>query len=118
MRAMGVVAASAIAFMAEEFLNAREWITIVPEARGVSAVIVGAGAAVAVVFFRGGTLADLGFKRPERWSLVPLHVIATLFAFITMQIIAPVVVPSFLTLLEPDFPAMNPWLVTSARHFR
>lgn len=85
MRAMGVVAASAIAFMAEEFLNAREWITIVPEARGVSAVIVGAGAAVAVVFFRGGTLADLGFKRPERWSLVPLHVIATLFAFITMQ---------------------------------
>lgn len=97
-----VFAASALAFVAEEILNARGWILVGPEARGVSAVIAGAFAAVAVVLFRGGSVADLGFRRPKRWALVPLQVLGVLIAFIAMQVLAPLLVSAFVTVPEPD----------------
>ena len=97
-----VFAASGLAFALEEFANARGWISVGPEARGVSAVVAGAFAAVAVVLIRGGSLADLGFRRPKRWALVPLQVFGILIAFIAMQMLAPMLVSVFVTVPEPD----------------
>ena len=97
-----VFAVSGLAFFLEEFVNARGWIAVGVEARGVSAVLAGATAAVWVVLARGGTLADLGFKRPERWALVPLQVIGIMVAFIAVQALVTLLVSSFTTLPEPD----------------
>jgi membrane protease YdiL (CAAX protease family) len=97
-----VVAVSAVAFALEGFVNARGWISVGPEARGVTSVLAGALAAVAVVLARGGTLADLGFKPPRRWALVPFQVAGILVAFIVAQYVAPLLVSSFVSVPEPD----------------
>ena len=97
-----VVAVSGLAFFLEDLANARGWISIGPEARGVTAVLGGAVAAVGVVLARGGTLADLGFRRPERWATVPFQVAGILVAFIAMQALAPLLVSSFISMPEPD----------------
>jgi membrane protease YdiL (CAAX protease family) len=99
---MTVFAASALAFVLEDLAHAREWITVGAEARGVSAVLVGALAAVGIVLARGGTLADLGFRRPKRWATVPLQVAAILAAFIAAQYLVPLLVSSFIALPAPD----------------
>lgn len=99
---MIVFAVSVLAFVLEDFANARGWIAIGPEARGVSAVLGGALAAVGVVLARGGTLADLGFRQPERWAKVPYQVAAILVAFLAAQSLAPLLVSSFFDLPEPD----------------
>ncbi len=97
-----VFAVSGLAFFLEDLANARGWISVGAEARGVTAVLGGALAAVGVVFARGGTLADLGFRRPKRWATVPLQVIGILVAFIAVQNLAPLLVSSFISLPEPD----------------
>jgi membrane protease YdiL (CAAX protease family) len=100
---MIVVAVSALAFIIEDLANARGWIAIGAEARGVTAVLAGAFAAVGVVLARGGTLADLGFRRPERWARVPFQVAGILVAFIAAQALVPLLVASVIDLPEPDF---------------
>jgi membrane protease YdiL (CAAX protease family) len=102
---MIVFAVSVLAFLLEDFVSAQGWVTVGAEARGVSAVLAGAFAAVGVVWMRGGTLADLGFRRPERWSRVPLQVAAILAAFIAVQTLVPLLISSFMSvpLPEPDF---------------
>jgi len=100
---MIVVAVSALAFLLEDYVIVQGWITIGEEARGVTPVIGGALTAIAVVFARGGSLTDLGFRRPERWAMVPLQVIAILIAFIAAQILAPLLVSSFIPMPEPDW---------------
>lgn len=97
-----VCAVSAVTFLLEDFANAQGWISVGEEARGVSAVLLGALAAVAIVLARGGTLADLGFKRPGRWATVPFQVACILFAFIAAQYLAPLLVSSFIDLPQPD----------------
>jgi membrane protease YdiL (CAAX protease family) len=97
-----VCAASAVAFVLEDLVNARGWIVVGPEARGVSSVVVGAVVAVCVVLARGGTLADLGFKRPRRWAMVPLQVAGILVAFIAAQALAPLLISLFISVPEPD----------------
>jgi membrane protease YdiL (CAAX protease family) len=97
-----VVGASGLAYWLEGFVDAQGWISVADNVRGVSAVIAGALSAVGVVLLRGGTLADLGFRRPERWSIVPLQVIGIIVVFIAMQAIAPMLVGSFIDLPEPD----------------
>jgi membrane protease YdiL (CAAX protease family) len=99
---MIVVAVSGLAFFLEDLANARGWISVGAEARGVSAVLGGAFAAVGVVLARGGTLADLGFRRPERWATVPFQVAGILAAFIAAQTLAPLLVSSFISMPEPD----------------
>jgi membrane protease YdiL (CAAX protease family) len=99
---MTVMAVSAIAFTLEDFANAQGWITVAPEARGASAVLGGALAVIGVLLARGGTLADLGFRRPKRWAAVPFQVAAILAAFIAAQKLAPMLVSSFISLPEPD----------------
>jgi len=97
-----VFAVSALAFVLEDFANSQGWISVGAEARGVTAILGGTLAAVSVVLARGGTLADLGFRRPERWTTVPFQVIGILVAFIAVQTLAPLLVSSFISMPEPD----------------
>lgn len=95
-----VVIASAAAFAVE--VAAAERLPWGIEARGVVAVLVGATVAILVTLRRGGTLADLGFRRPARWSTVPLWAIGILGAYVVAQGVAPVFVAPFFELPEPD----------------
>ena len=97
-----VVAVSGLAFYLENLAIDFGWIPFGTEVRGVIAVLAGAFAAVGVVLRRGGTLADLGFKRPARWAAVPFQVAGILVAFIAMQSLAPLLVSSFISIPEPD----------------
>ncbi len=99
---MIVFAVSGLAFFLEDLANARGWISVGVEARGVTAVLAGALAVVGVVFARGGTLADLGFRRPKRWATVPFQVAAILGVFVAVQTLAPLLVASFISMPEPD----------------
>lgn len=99
---MIVVAVSALAFYLEDRAIAQGWIPYATEVRGAIAVLAGAFAAVGVVFARGGSLADLGFRRPRRWTTVPLQVAGILVAFIAAQTLAPLLVSSFVSIPEPD----------------
>lgn len=99
---MIVAAVSGLAFVLEDFANGQGWISVGEGARGVSAVLGGAFAAVCVVLARGGSLADLGFMRPERWSIVPFQVAAILAAFVAAQTALPLLISTFMTLPEPD----------------
>jgi len=97
-----VLAASGVAFYLEDLAIARGWIPFGQEERGAAAVVAGALTAVAVVLSRGGTLADLGFRRPERWALVAWQATAILAAFIAVQTLVPLLVSSFISVPEPD----------------
>jgi len=99
---MIVAAVSGVAFFVEDFAIARGWIPFEAVVRGVFPVLTGAFAAVGVVLARGGTLADLGFRRPTRWALVPLQVAGILVAFIAAQTLVPLALSTFITLPEPD----------------
>jgi CAAX protease family protein len=97
-----VFAVSGLAFYLENLAIAQGWIPFATEERGAIAVLAGAFAAVGVVLAHGGSLGDLGFKRPTRWASVPLQVTLTLVAFIAVQTLAPLLVSSFVSLPEPD----------------
>lgn len=97
-----VFAVSGLVFLLEDFAFAKGWLPFGTEMRGVFAVLAGACTSVAVVISRGGTLADLGFRRPERWAIVPLQVTAILVAFIAGETLTPLLVSSFISLPEPD----------------
>jgi membrane protease YdiL (CAAX protease family) len=99
---MIVVAVSTIAFYLEDLAIDQGWIPFATEVRGAISVLAGAFAAVGVVLARGGSLADLGFTRPERWKVVPFQVVAILVAFIGVQALAPLLVSSFVSIPEPD----------------
>lgn len=72
------------------------------EARGVIAVLAGAFAAVAATLIRGGSLADLGFKRPRRWLTVPFWVLGIFVVFVVAQGVAPVLIANFIDVSQPD----------------
>ena len=98
-----VVAVSGLAFLLEDFAIARGWIPFGEQVRGAFAVLAGAAAAVGVVFVRGGTLADLGFRRPRHWGRVPFQVGAILIAFIAANSLVPPLVSALFELPAPDF---------------
>ena len=99
---MIVFTVSVLTFLFEDLANARGWISVGEEARGVTAVLGGALAAVCVVLARGGALTDLGFRRPKRWATVPFQVAGILGAFMAVQNLAPLLVSTFISLPEPD----------------
>jgi len=100
---MLVALVSGLAFVLEDFANAQGWVEIGEEARGFTAVVAGAFAAVGVILARGGSLADLGFKRPQSWARVPLQVFTVLVAFFAMETLVPMLVSLFIFVPEPDF---------------
>jgi len=95
-----VVAASAMAYMAE--LAAADMLPWGDEGRGVAAVLAGAAAATGVTLYRGRSLRDLGFKRPERWWTAPFWAVGILVAYIVAQAVIPLLVAGFFVLPEPD----------------
>jgi membrane protease YdiL (CAAX protease family) len=97
-----VALVSLLAFLLEDFVSGRGWIEVGADARGVTAVLAGAVAAVCVVLARGGSMADLGFRRPRRWAVVPLQVAAILVVFLVMQAVVPLVISLFIAVPEPD----------------
>ena len=99
---LAVVLASGVAFAVEDFVLGRGWVPFGLEIRGAFSVVVGACVAVALVVGRGGQLADLGFKRPRRWSLVPWQVAAILAVFVVAQNLVPTLVSLLFELPEPD----------------
>jgi membrane protease YdiL (CAAX protease family) len=99
---MVVAAVSGLAFFLEDIAVAQGWLPLGEGARGVSAVLGGAFAAVGVVLARGGSLADLGFKQPERWAIVFYQAAAVLVAFVAVQTLVPLLISLFMTVPEPD----------------
>jgi membrane protease YdiL (CAAX protease family) len=93
-------AVSAVAFAAET--AAADFLPWGKETRGVVAVLAGAIAALWLTHKRGRTLADLGFRRPERWLTVPFWAIGIFAAFVIAQIFAPALVSPFFELPAPD----------------
>lgn len=98
-----VVAVSGLAFILEDLAIDQGWIPFATEIRGVFAVLAGACAAVSVVLTRGGSLADLGFRRPQRWATVPFQVAGILIAFIVGETLLPSLISMFIDLPTPDF---------------
>ena len=99
---MIVFAVSGLVFLFEDIAITREWIPFGTEVRGAASMVAGAIAAIGVVLARGGALSDLGFRRPERWAIVPIQVAGVLGAFIAVQTLAPLLVSSFISMPEPD----------------
>ncbi len=99
---MIVIAVSGLAFFLEDFAITQGWVPFGTEIRGVFAVLASATAAVSIVLARGGTLADLGFRRPQRWASVPLQVVGTLLAFIVAQTLVPLLASALISVPAPD----------------
>jgi membrane protease YdiL (CAAX protease family) len=98
-----VSAASIAAFALESWAASTGVVDVGEAARGAFSVVVGALTTVAVVRHRGGSWSDLGFKRPARWSTVPLWVFGILVAFVGGQALAPQLLSMFIELPAPDF---------------
>ena len=109
LRAVGVFAdilivllVSATIYLLEGLGISQGWLDVGPDARGASSVVAGALAAVAVVLWRGGNLASIGFRRPDSWLKLPFQALAVLAAFVAMQILIPQVLSLVMTVPEPD----------------
>ncbi len=95
-----VALVSVLAFIGE--LAAADHLPWGVEARGVIAVLAGAATAVAITLGRGGSLTDLGFRRPKRWLTVPAWALGILVAFVVAQNTVPLLVAPLSDLPEPD----------------
>ncbi len=95
-----VALVSVLGFLGE--LAAADLLPWGAEARGVIAVLAGAGAAVAITLGRGGRLADLGLRRPRRWASVPAWAFGILVVFVVAQNVVPLIVAPFFDLPQPD----------------
>lgn len=96
-----VLALAAVAFAIEHYAAA--YLPWGDEARGVVAVLVAAITALALTRRRGGTLAELGLRRPARLWPVPFQAAGIVVVFVAAQNIAPLLVDPFFELPEPDF---------------
>ena len=98
---IGIVAiVSLIAFAAES--AAAPYLPWGAEARGLSAVLLGTALAIWLTYRRGGTLAALGFTKPNSWLTAPLWVVGILVTFIAAQILVPALLSAILELPKPD----------------
>ncbi len=103
-----VIAVSAAAYLAE--IRARD-LGVFPlgeDARGVTAVLAGAATALILVFVRGGSLRDLGFRRPRSWKTVPLWVVGILTVYVVVQNAIPALLSLVIELPAPDLSRHNP----------
>ena len=98
-----VAVVSAVAFGVEELLSASGLVDVPADTRGASAVIVGAIAAIWLIRRRGGSFTDLGFRRPERWAVVPFQVFAILVVFVAIQALLPFALVPIFDLPQPDW---------------
>ncbi|NKB99937.1 MAG: CPBP family intramembrane metalloprotease [Pseudomonadales bacterium] len=97
-----VATVSLIVLLLEDWARAQGLLGIGEDMRAVTAVIAGASTAVGINYARGGRLSDLGFKKPSRWSHVPLQVFGIIAAFFAVQGLAALVVAPYFDLPTPD----------------
>jgi len=103
-----LIAASAVGYFTESWARDQGIITLGEDSRGVGAVLAGAAMALGLLFARGGTLRDIGFKRPGRWWTVLLWAFGILGTWVAMDALAPMLVSSFVELPAPDLSRYNP----------
>lgn len=92
-----VLLVSAIVYLVEGLIG-----QVGDDARGASAVVAGALAAVCVVLWRGGSIQDLGFRKPDNWLLLPVQALAVLAAFVAMQVLVPPLISLVIDVPAPD----------------
>ena len=97
-----VFIASALVYLLEGMAVQLGWLDVGADARGASAVVAGALVAVCVVLWRGGNLAELGFRAPARWLLLPFQALAVLAVFVAMQVLIPPLISLLIEVPEPD----------------
>jgi membrane protease YdiL (CAAX protease family) len=97
-----VVLVSLLASFIERLANDAGWISVPDSASGVSAVIGGFLTAGALVYFRNQSLAEIGFRRPQRWATVPIWVIGILVVYFACEAVVPALVGQFMTIPTPD----------------
>lgn len=97
-----VTAISAGAYVAEMHARAAGLLDLGEESKGALAVLAGAAAALILVFLRGQSLRDLGFRRPKRLWTAPFWIIGIMIAFIAAQLFAPAALAPFFDLSAPD----------------
>jgi CAAX protease family protein len=102
-----LIAVSAVAHITDSWARDQGIITLGEDSRGVTAVLAGAATALALLFARGGTLSDIGFKHPGRWWTVPLWAIGILGTWVAMQAVAPILVSRFVEIPPPDLSRHN-----------
>jgi membrane protease YdiL (CAAX protease family) len=104
-----VVVVSILALVLGDWLRSYGWLDFGEASRGFLAVIAGAIAAVVLTFARGGTFADLGFRRPKNWLTVPLWAIGIFVAYVVFQGVGVVVVSQFVEIPQPDLSRFEPY---------
>ena len=95
-----VIAVSVAAYTAET--AAADHLPWGDEARGVIAVLAGAATAVGLTLGRGGSMAELGFRRPHRWATAPIWALGILVIYIVAQALAPLLIAPVFDLPQPD----------------
>ena len=102
-----VITVSGLAYLIEGIAIAEGLLSYGKEIRGVSAMLTGACSAIAIILYRGGSLSDLGLKRPRRWKLLPLQAAIILIVFISAESALPALLSSIFYIPEPDFSRYN-----------
>ncbi len=97
-----VLAVSALVFLAERWGRDQGYVPLGEDSTGVFAVLAATFTALGLVFVRSQSLADIGFRRPSRWSTVPLWVLGILIAFIAGQVLLPGLISRIVELPAPD----------------
>ncbi len=77
-------------------------VSVASEASGISGVLFGMISALAIVYYRGGNLRGLGFRKPERWATVPLWIVGLLGLYFLAQTWLPPLISNFVEVPEPD----------------
>ena len=93
---------SAIAFVLERLASQSGVVDIPESATGFTAVLTGSFTAVALVFFRGQKLSEIGFRSPRSWKTVPFWVVGIVIVFVVAQIVFPIFVGAFIELPPAD----------------
>ena len=98
-----LVGTSGIAFLGERL--ARDWglLPLGEDSTGVFAVLVGVATALILIFIRGQSLRQIGFRRPRRWWTVAIWVAGIVAVFVAAQMAVPLLLAPIFDLPKPDF---------------
>jgi membrane protease YdiL (CAAX protease family) len=99
---LAVFAVSGAALLLERTAHHLGWVDIPESAKGVSAVIAGCLTAVAMILLRKQKLSAIGFRRPERWAVVPIWVIGIFLVFALAQIALPALIRTVVEIPAAD----------------
>ena len=104
-----VVIVSIGALVLGDWLRSIGWLDFGDASRGFLAVIAGAIAAVVLTLLRGGSFADLGFRRPKNWLTVPFWAIGIFAAYVFFQVLGVGVVSLFVEIPQADLSRFEPY---------